>query len=293
MTTIPPLPLTRSRRGRISWIIGIAVAILVVIGIAYFGSSKLHRITLAAITSDNEIYIGNRAQSEWSNAWEDHYSAALWFAHCVDRQTVTALPKEFAAQLTPFADKDWSGSGDKLEKQPQDAHWQVVQLSKSLFRQRVGGASRMRDAFISAQVMQWTIITLGLLTTIVVALSSTEYGKGEGSGARTLRLFAIMLPAFGTAIAAFNAFYAPGQEQARATRTLASFGQLHNQVALEVWTAGCDTASKDPNGLPSKIAQWVKRYQDVQSLAGTSAETQSAAGPKEGGASGSSRTNVP
>jgi hypothetical protein len=257
-----------------------AVVVLAVIG--YFVVPavlpKSTSVLVSAPDAEREKYILERAQSEGANAWEDHYSAALWFAYCSGVPTVSALPGELAHELGPFGEPQWVGNGTALQNKPAIQLWQVTQLSKSLYRQRLAGAGHVRAAYTSAQIIQWIIILLGLLTTIVVALSSTEYGKGELLRARLLRLFAITLPAIGTAVAAINAFYSPSQELVRATRTVSTLGQLHNQIALEVWTAGCDVQSTEPNAINNKTAQWIKRYQDIQSLAGTAAEAQPGGG---------------
>jgi hypothetical protein len=135
-----------------------------------------------------------------------------------------------------------------------------------------------------SEFMQWIIIGLGLLTTIIVSLNATEYMKNSANEiVKALPLVAIMLPALGTAAGAVNAYYAPHEKAIQATRTLTSLSQLHSQMALEVWTLGCasdDTVNK-------KLVEWTKRFQDIQSLATTNVNAK----PSDGGANTSTSSS--
>ena len=221
-----------------------------------------------------------RAQSEFSAASSDHWTIAIWFASCQGAATPYDLPNVIAAQLTPFGQDDWSGSEDQVKALPTPQQRQVAQLSLNLYRERIAGAGSVASSETHAAIMQWVIILLGLLTTIVVSLSSTEYGKGEERVAKNLRLTAIMLPAIGTAVAAVNAFYSPSQKAVQAERTLSSLGQLHNQIASESWGIACIADPKDPAWLQNdnKIALWIKRYQEIRTAAGTAADTSGSSG---------------
>ncbi len=250
--------------------------ILILAAAVYF-AIPMHRVVQSTPPTDPQAEITNRSRTEYAAAWDDHYAVTLWFARCRNVFTVGELPNVVAKELGPYGEAEWVGTGTGKIEIPNQQLWQVVQLSKNIYRERLANSGNVKAAYKTNQVMQWLIIILGLITTIVVALA-TNYGTGQGSGKATLRVFAIMLPAFGTAAAAVNAFYAPSQEVARGARTLSSLTQLHNQIAVEVWGAKCDGDAKDPDSIVSKTAQWTKRYQDIQSLAGTGGETQQGTG---------------
>jgi len=225
---------------------------------------------------DNVIV--NQAQSEGAAAYQDNLYVARWFAACSKFSAIEKMPPELVIWVQPFR-VEWTSTSDaKIETPPGPQQFQVAELSHALYRQRVAGAASVHDTYAFAQWMQWIIIILGFLTTIVVTLStSQEYGRGDGKGPRNLRFLAIALPVLGTAVAAVNAFYNPSQQFAAAKRTLAGLAQLHNQVATELPTLACT----DPDG---KIAQWVKRYQDIQSIEGASGQQQGSPGGSGSGA---------
>ncbi|ABF12345.1 hypothetical protein Rmet_5486 (plasmid) [Cupriavidus metallidurans CH34] len=142
-------------------------------------------------------------------------------------------------------------------------------LSKSLLIGRGENALAAANAYLVLQIATLVAIALGLATTVLVSLSSTEFGKGDGRTARAIRILAIVFPALGTATAAVAAFYAPGQSYARASQALAGFRQVHDQIASDLGELTCPTSS-DPgaaNDLSAKLAGWKKSLRDVQSLA--------------------------
>ena len=268
----------------------IAVVLLFIGFVTYLVAPETFRVTLEGFTSrtlttnssgppqpdqspDGQTdanAISEQAKSEPFTAYGDHWHIALWFASCLGHTSIGELPDVLVAQLTPFGMATWSGAKISVDKPPAIQLREVSELSLNLYRDRIGGAAAVRAASKNYEIMQWIIILLGLITTIVVSLSSTEYGKGEERLAKSLRLVAITLPALGTMVAAANAFYAPSQKALQATRTLASLGQLHSQIALEVWATGCPPANGDPKNpnlakIDDKIAQWIKRYQEIQS----------------------------
>jgi hypothetical protein len=223
----------------------------------------------AAVSGEDDMKLANQAQSEYWALRGDHYFVAVWFAHCSGVEDVFDLPNALTKYLTPFGDSDWNGTDKKIEKEPTIQQREVAQLSLGLTRARLGVAGVARTTQAQSEFMQWIIILLGLFTTIVISLSSTEYGKGDGKWPKGLRFVAITLPALGTAVAAFNAFYAPSAKAAQAERTLASLGQLHSQIAHEIWTIGCADDPNRTSALDSKISSWIKRYQEIQTLAAT------------------------
>jgi hypothetical protein len=136
-------------------------------------------------------------------------------------------------------------------------------LSNGLTAQRRDLAGTVDASYSSLQVIQLTIILIGLVTTILVSISSTEFGKGDTPTARTIRILAIVFPALGTAAAALNSFYSPRDEMTRASHTLASLSQLHGQIAVGIWSIPCATSMADSTEFKVVLTDWGKRYQDI------------------------------
>jgi hypothetical protein len=133
-----------------------------------------------------------------------------------------------------------------------------------------------------------------MITTILVSMSSTEFGRGDGRNQRLIRILAIVFPALGTAAAAVIAFYSPQAEWSQASRTLTSMTQLHGQIALGVWKLTCHQANNndDAKQFTNALDDWSKRYHDIQTISnaisgatGSAGESGSGSG-KQGSGSG-------
>src|SRR5204863_4856557 len=99
------------------------------------------------------------------------------------------------------------------------------ELSKSLADLRFQSQERAGTAYSLWQYCTLLTIALGMVTTILVSLSSTEFGRGEAPVARAIRTLALLFPILGTATAAVVAFYNPQTSWTQANRTLASATQ--------------------------------------------------------------------
>ena len=142
-------------------------------------------------------------------------------------------------------------------------------LSNSILIRRGENAMAASNSYFALQAATLVAIALGLATTVLVSLSSTEFGKGDGLLARSIRILAIVLPALGTATAAVAAFYSPGQSYSRATQALASYRQVHDQITTDLGPLQCPTSSKAGavNDLATKLAVWKKSLRDAQTVA--------------------------
>ena len=104
-------------------------------------------------------------------------------------------------------------------------------------------------------------IFIGLCTTILVSLSSTDVLTAGSTAARNVKLLAIVFPAVGTAAAAVIAFYGPSDKYFSARQTLAALGQMHRQIANEVAKSDCVTDSNDAAKLIKvKLNSWEDQY---------------------------------
>ena len=129
-----------------------------------------------------------------------------------------------------------------------------------------------------------------MLTTIVVSMSTTDFGRGETPTAVLIRLCAIILPALGTAATAAFAFYGPQATWAQATRTLTSLAQLHGDMALGVWNLepAADEAAKSK--MSSALDSWSKRYIDIQTISSAAGQ---GSPPQGAGGSGGNQEGSP
>jgi hypothetical protein len=163
----------------------------------------------------------------------------------------------------------------------------LIQLSKELSEQRIGLIPKARSAHFFWEVATVISIAIGMITTILVSVSATEFGRGDGRSQRLIRMFAIIFPALGTATAAMISFYSPQTEWGQASRTLASETQLHDQMALTVWRLTCPTTDTDDSAKPlaDNLENWSKRFIDIQTIpnaSGTPGGNQGQGGGNEG-----------
>jgi hypothetical protein len=165
----------------------------------------------------------------------------------------------------------------------------LLQLSDAIARQRVSTQTKADAAYTFWQFGTLVTIGLGMITTILVSISATEFGKGEELKPRLLRILAIVFPVLGTAAAAVIGFYGPQAEWAQASRTLASLGQLQGQIVIELRKANeCDSADAKDGELAKHLEDWSKRYSDIETIASAAA---SASGSGTQGSSGSGGTS--
>jgi hypothetical protein len=162
----------------------------------------------------------------------------------------------------------------------------VVQLSNAMQNQRVELIRKANDSYLQLQYIQWLTILIGLVTTVVVSISTTElFGKVDTPLGKGLRFLAIFLPALGTAVAAVNAFYNPRDDWNKAANTLANLTQLHGQMSVGIWALDCPTDETSRKPVVAKLEEWTKRYNDVITIAESTpgASKQEQTGQKTGG----------
>lgn len=203
-----------------------------------------------------------------------HSSIANWVLRCVGASAVNQVPANFRPIFqdpSPFLvleDVDTS----KLS-QPRSlnvSEISLVQLSYSILSQRMALSNKATDSYLNLEYVQALTILIGLITTVVVSVSSTElFGKADTVWGKGLKFMAIFLPALGTAVAAINAFYNPRDDWNRASNTLANMAQLHSQMAVGIWAVDCikDNDADSLKKVGDKVAEWTKRYGDIVAVA--------------------------
>lgn len=178
----------------------------------------------------------------------------------------SSAPKEFPPGVRP----------------PNRRELAIISLSSTISLQRTLLRDKVRAAYSWWQWTSIVTILLGLVTTIVVSLSSTKFFDETLVISKWIRGAAIGLPAIGTAAAAFVAFYSPQAEWAQSSRTLASLSQLHGQIALGVWKQKCLEDDARDDAFDAVIDEWSKRYNDIQTVA-VSAQQGNASASGQGG----------
>ncbi|MGZ5900974.1 MAG: hypothetical protein ACXWK3_14645 [Reyranella sp.] len=164
----------------------------------------------------------------------------------------------------------------------------LAQLSYAIAKQRVEARTKAQAAYALWQFSTLTTIIIGLVTTIVVSLSATEFVK-NGRIALTVKVLAIVFPVIGTAFAAIIAFYGPQAEWSQSSRTFAALSQLHGQIALDIFKIeDCPPSPTKDSELAKQLETWGKNYKDIETLANAAASgsTGGQAGPSGGNQDG-------
>jgi hypothetical protein len=219
----------------------------------------------------------------------DHAVISEWVQYCIGvKPGDSAFQEVQHAFLTPtqklqtrFQEPKWP---DGIHR-PNRSESTLIELSKALSEQRIALMPKVRSTYFFWEFATIISIAIGMITTILVSVSSTEFGRGDGPHQRLIRVLTIIFPALGTATAAMVSFYSPQAEWGQASRTLASETQLHDQVALTVWKLTCPTSDTDDSAKPLKdnLENWSKRYIEIQTIPNASAPGGNQSGASPGG----------
>lgn len=234
------------------------------------------------------------------NIVKDNNSIIAWVRYCVTENGKTVLSRDQEGTLYSNVFRvGYFGDGQNDTSSNARGFFgneiALVNLSNSVLSDRLNWQSQSDDAYFSWSIGTWLTISIGMLTTIFVSLSSTEFGRGDGRTQRVIRTLAIVLPALGTAVAAMIGFYGPQAQWSLASRASASLAQLQDQIAIDIWKKHCIGAQGDQNdqALATSFESWAKRYVDIEtiSLAGSASAAQSGGeapnAEKNGGQQGS------
>jgi hypothetical protein len=198
----------------------------------------------------------------------------------LDRCTSVALsnPRAFErvkAAFGPDGDTYASSPSNLLTQESAlPAAGELSFLSDNIARTRVDSAQNAANAYRVLEVSTWSAVLLGLATTVLVSLSSTEFGKGDSRLSRSTRVLAIVFPALATAVAAITAFYAPREDLARSSQALVSARQIHDQIAADIGQVPCPSEEDAANGggeIARKLVEWKKSIRDARALADAAA----------------------
>ncbi len=145
----------------------------------------------------------------------------------------------------------------------------MIALSNALFLERTDSLEKLSSVSRSLEKFQVSAIIIGLLTTVLISLSSTDIIKDSTPALNftkvTVKIFAIILPAVGTAVAALNTFYDPKSDQIRYSRISEAASLLHRQIALGVGDLAC-AAPTDKDNWTKNAAQidaWINAHKSL------------------------------
>lgn len=108
------------------------------------------------------------------------------------------------------------------------------------------------------------LIVLGMATTIVSALNSSELGAGSGRTAIVIKVTAIALPALGTMVTAFAALYASSDQAASKAQLVYNLSSLNSEMNEAYLAAPCPvTTATNLSNMEAKFVSWNKRLSEI------------------------------
>jgi hypothetical protein len=228
---------------------------------------------------------------------QDHSAISSWILGCIGADTGGSIAWPVRAQfilpseqlrVLPDLSAKWPSDISHLTNKEKA----LIELSRLLSEQRLVLSAKVRSTYLFWEATTLVSICIGMITTILVSVSSTEFGRGDGYYQRLIRILAIIFPVLGTAAAAVIGFYGPQAAWGLASRTLASETQLHDQMAIGVWELTCPKSDTDATAGPltASLKEWSKRYIDIDTISnasGTPSAVQGGGNPPVGNPSGS------
>jgi hypothetical protein len=245
-----------------------------------FGMSRISAL-LNADFVDEDMYSGSAFRR---SIMPDHMTVVRWVQECIGLQPGERPPGPINAYFEIPSRSMNSGYTERNILPPHirpinSIEKAFLQLSGTLVEQRTSLNDVVTSSYFYWQLATILTIGIGMITTILVGVSSTEFGRGDGQQQRIIRLMAIVFPALGTASAAIIGFYSPQAQWGQSSRTLTSVSSLHSQISQAIWAAPCsgpNASAKDLGDLRALFSQWTKRYNDIQTVSISSAPTVSA-----------------
>ena len=299
----PTLPLARELLTLLKFTTVVGVAIVcafVVYVLVFFAVSPAYRVSAMHLIGFHDFADALRGPKRNNLTIEDrdlysvlpdHTAISDWVEDCIGVRpgdsAFQAIQYHFLTPSQKLLTHPFTGVPkwpDEIHRVQRSQHG-LVQLSAELSELRLALIPKVRSMHLFWELTTLLSIAIGMITTILVSVSSTEFGRGDGPHQRLIRVLAIIFPALGTATAAVISFYSPQAEWVQASRTLASETQLHDQIALTVWKLACPTSDTDDGAKPliDNLENWSKRYIEIQTIPNASGATGTPGGNQGGG----------
>lgn len=221
----------------------------------------------------------------WNEVSPHHWRVVGWVLECTEIREISKLPH----YLRPFFDPTYTDMTQLAvgpDRLPHHHEMALLQLSSAVGEHRVLLNAKVKQTYRFAQIATVATVILGLLTTILVAVSATKQGQEPGRWQPWIRVLAIIAPALGTAAATVVAFYSPQADWTQASRTLTGLTQLHNQIALDTWKLDClefengrlKEKSQVNANIKQRFEEWTKRYYELQTASVSSGQADKSPG---------------
>jgi hypothetical protein len=227
--------------------------------------------------------------------YSNHREVVRWLQECAKANSFEDFDQDtrMAVSWNPpgvgngiFFD-DENGQKKIFARRPNRQESALLAVSKSLADLRFNEQIKAEKAYSFWQLTTLLSIAIGAITTVLVSLSSTGFGKEGAPFSGAIRLLAIGFPALGTAVAAVVGFYSPQSEWNQSSRTLASAAYLHGQVALTMWKLDCaDKGADAAKALEDQIVAWTKQYNEILTLSNAAGQQASSTGGNSGNPAG-------
>ncbi|WP_156132292.1 hypothetical protein [Paraburkholderia terrae] len=235
-------------------VIGVALTVRILVSVLpdQWTSSRSPVTEYSKLPNDNTL-----------EANKDRNAILLSIDRCLGYPSPGSIRQELR-EVLGVSEPDLSPPSDLKYIEVHPLYIRIASLNDSVFTKRLLTEVNAKTAYIAAQFSLFSTIIIGLLTTILVALSSSEFGKAETARGRAIRLGALVLPAIGTAVAATIAFYDPSGNLARQNQMAAALEQLNTQIALGTWQMDCvKNLSADLSKEKAMVDSWSQRFQEI------------------------------
>ncbi|BBP95789.1 hypothetical protein BSFA1_09180 [Burkholderia sp. SFA1] len=247
---------------------------------------KINKFTNIELIGESGVRYTTMEEVE---AFDIQKSTYTWMTRCVGEDKLSKLPCNMTAVLAgPVSNSCPRDSGETIKETDgairlHNVYFRVLNLSNLILARRIATDRKLATAYTTAMVGAFLSIVIGLLTTVFVGLSSSEFGKKENRWGYMIRLGALILPAIGTATAAAIAFFDPNGNLARQNQLALGLQQLHYQLAATAWKIECPKtaeAALTPTD-DSRLETFNQRFQDLIFSAGDSQSTGQSSGSKK------------
>jgi len=194
----------------------------------------------------------------------DHVAVTAWFTRCVRPPAGYGMPDEVTRLLRlypiPGGLPEQSAPAIKVHA----TYLRTLTLSYDLINARSRVNLKLAAAERMARIGAYASIVIGFLTTVCVGLSAMPAIQDAGKLGTRLKAAALILPAFGTAVAAVIAFDDPGDHAARYASVAGGLQRFHGDIIKTTWNWNCTTNPPDAN---RALDEWTQRMQSLMSEA--------------------------
>jgi hypothetical protein len=239
----------------------------------------------------NDQYLVNSA-----DAMGDHVAVMQWFSRCVRPPAGYDLPSEVINLVTFFPIPGRATGQNAPVFKVESTYLRTLTLSHDLINARARVNAKLAAAERMARTGAYASILIGFLTTVCIGLSAMPAIQDTNKLGIRLKAAALILPAFGTAVAAVIAFDDPAGHAARYASVAAGLQRFHGDIIKTTWNWNCAASLPNANHV---LDEWTQRMQGLVNEANDGRGPQgnanggSGAGGPQGNANGGSGAGGP